>query len=313
MILVTGSLAYDTIMDYPGAFSASIMPDKIHMLNVSFLVDEMRKGFGGTAGNIAYNLSLLGVKCAVFGVVGADFLTYKEFLDRNEVNTSYIKTVNNLFTSTAFGITDKKNNHIWGFYTGADAISNHLSIAGIREKIDFGIVAPHNPSAMVKFAQEYTAKKINYLFDPGMQLPWLSKNDLCLGMEGAKVIISNDYEMSVIKKKLSLGEKEQIGRRDQIIITTFSDEGSLINYNGTAWRIPAAKPKNNSDPAGAGDAYRAGFMAGYLRGYGMDVCGRMGSVAAVYTVEKYGTTTHKYTVSEFTRRYKENFGESISL
>src|SRR3989344_7345344 len=131
MILVSGSLAYDQIMDFPGKFSDSIMPDKIHMLNVSFLVDTMRKGFGGTAGNIAYNLSLLGIKCAILGIAGGDFLPYKKFLEKKEVETKYIKIINNLNTSAAFGITDKSNNQIWGFYSGADRMSQHLSITHI--------------------------------------------------------------------------------------------------------------------------------------------------------------------------------------
>ncbi|OGG14597.1 hypothetical protein A2773_02305 [Candidatus Gottesmanbacteria bacterium RIFCSPHIGHO2_01_FULL_39_10] len=313
MILVTGSLAYDMIMDFPGAFSEHIDPGKVHMLNVSFLVDEMRKGFGGTAGNIAYNLSLLGVRTALLSVVGADFSSYKEFLDKNEVDTSYIKTINTFYTSTAFGVTDRDDNQIWGFYTGADKLTENLSIHDIEGKIDFGIIAPHNPRAMIKFAQEYTKENIPYLFDPGMQLPWLNATDLKTGIKGAKIVIGNDYEMGVIKNKLNIKEKDQIGNKDQIIITTKGSLGSKIDYQGKVYEIPAVKVRSAEDPAGAGDAYRAGFMAGYLRGFEVDTCGRMGAVASAYTVEKYGTTTHKYNMEQFVRRYEDNFGESLDL
>lgn len=313
MILVTGSLAYDMIMDFPGAFAEHINPDKIHMLNVSFLVEEMRKGFGGTAGNIAYNLSLLGIRSTILAIVGADFISYKEFLDKNEVDTSYIRIVNNLFTSTAFGITDKKDNQIWGFYSGADMLTDNLSIFDVKGKVDLGVIAPHNPRAMIKFAREYTKEKIPYVFDPGMQLPWLDKGDLQIGITGAKIVIGNDYEISLIKKKLGLSDEDGLGKSDQIIITTLAQEGSTIEYQSKKYQIPKAAVRTAADPAGAGDAYRAGFIAGYMRGLAIDVCGRMGSVASSYTVEKYGTTTHTYTMDDFVRRYMENFGEKLEL
>ncbi|MBI4067317.1 carbohydrate kinase family protein [Candidatus Gottesmanbacteria bacterium] len=313
MILVTGSLAYDSIMDFPGNFSEHVMPEKVHILNVSFLVDKMHKGFGGTAGNIAYNLSLLGVKTTILAIVGADFAAYGEFLRQNEVDTSYIRTVNNLYTSNAFGITDKKDNQIWGFYTGADMLSDNLSTNEVKGKIDFGVIAPANPKAMIKFALEYQKKGTNYLFDPGMQLPWLSGADLKLGIKGAKIVIGNDYEISLMKKKMGLKETDSIGREDQIIITTLGEKGSIIHYKDVNMMIPAAVTRGASDPAGAGDAYRAGFIAGFMRGLDLEICGRMGSIASVYTVEKYGTTTHKYTTADFMRRYEENFGKKLDL
>lgn len=312
MILVTGSLAFDYIMNFPGKLGDHILPDKIHSLNVSFLVEEMRKSFGGTAGNIAYNLSLLGIRCAIMGITGEDFGTYREFLDKREIDTSYIKMVNNLYTSTAFGITDTKNNQIWGFYSGADSLSDHLSVYDVSGKVDFGIIAPNNPRAMVKFAKEYQQSKTPYLIDPGMQLPWLTGTDLREALKGAKIIIGNDYEMSIMEKKM---EREVVtfAREDKIIITTLGGEGSKINYLDEEIRITVARVKNVSDPAGAGDAYRAGFIAGYMRGLPLGVCGNMGSVAAAYTVEKFGTTTHDYSIEQFARRYKENYGEEIKL
>lgn len=282
------------------------------MLNASFLVEDMRKSFGGTAGNIAYSLSLLGVKCAILGVAGEDFDTYKEFLEKNEIDTSYIKLVNNLYTSTAFGITDSKDNQIWGFYAGADTMTNHLSIRDISGKIDFGIVAPHNPRAMLKFAREYQEEKIGYLFDPGMQLPWLTGTDLKTAFKGAKIIIGNDYEVSVMEKKIEV-PISNFSSEGKIVITTLGAQGSRIVGRGETIDIRAARIRSACNPAGAGDAYRSGFLAGFMRGFSLKVCGQMGSVVAAYTVEKFGTTTHSFTTEEFVRRYKDNFGETLEL
>lgn len=312
MILITGSLAFDHIMNFPGRLGDNIMPDKIHMLNASFLVEDMKKSFGGTAGNIAYSLSLLGIRTAILGIAGEDFQTYKEFLEKNEIDTSYIKLVNNLYTSTAFGITDSQDNQIWGFYSGADKMTDHLSILDVSGKIDFGVIAPHNPRAMLKFAAEYSQTNTPYLFDPGMQLPWLTGADLRRALAGAKVIISNDYEMSVVEKKIE-SSLATFAKEGKIVITTLGPSGSRIMTDNETVNIRAARVRSTSDPAGAGDAYRAGFMAGFLRGFPLKTCGQMGSITAAYTVEKFGTTTHHFTLSDFVRRYKDNFGEEIQL
>lgn len=312
MILVTGSLAFDHIMNFPGKLGDHILPDKIHMLNVSFLVDDMRKSFGGTAGNIAYSLSLLGVKCAILGMTGEDFEAYRLFLEKYEVDTRYIKSVNNLYTSTAFGITDVTDNQIWGFYTGADKLSEHLSITDVRRKIDMGIIAPHNPRAMIKFAREYTQAKIPYLFDPGMQLPWFTESDLRVAFRGAAIIIGNDYEINLMEKKIAAPVKSY-SREGKIIVTTLGNKGSTVTSKEGGISILPAKAYSNADPAGAGDAYRAGFVAGYLRNFSLKTCGQMGAVSAAYTVEKLGTTTHTYSADEFIKRYRENYGENLAL
>lgn len=313
MLLVSGSLAFDNIFDFPGAFSDHIMADKLHMLNVSFLVDTMRKSFGGTAGNIAYTLSLLHTQVSILGSVGKDFAPYEVFLKKHGVDTSLIHRELTLYTATAFGITDKKDNQLWGFYQGADRISHQLNISAIKEKITFGLIAPNNPKAMCKFAKEYTAYHIPYLFDPGMQLPWLLGTELREAFKGAKIIIGNDYEVSVMEKKTGIRPLTQLSKKGKIIIRTLGEKGSEVSENGKTYSIPAARIKNASDPTGAGDAYRAGFMAGYMRKLNVQTCGQMGSVASAYTVEKYGTTTHSFTVDEFCKRYRENFGETIRL
>lgn len=313
MILVSGSLAYDYIFNFPGKFAEHIIPDKLHILNVSFLVENMRKGFGGIAGNIAYSLALLGSEVSILGIAGSDFSPYRVFLEKSNVDTRYIHTTNELFTSTAFGIADKKNNTIWGYYMGADTLSPTLSLSVIKEKIHFGIIAPQNPKTMLKLAREYTKEKIPYLFDAGMQLPWLTGTDLLSAFKGAKIIIGNDYEVAVMEKKTKIKNLSALTASGKIIITTLGEKGSQIAYRKEMHLIKSAKVKSITDPAGAGDAYRAGFMAGYIRNFPFQVCGQMGSVAAAYTVEKYGTTTHYYSLKEFKKRYFENFHERLQL
>ncbi len=192
-------------------------------------------------------------------------------------------------------------------------MSEQLSISNVKEKIDFGIISPHNPKAMCKIAKEYSDRKINYLFDPGMQLPWLNGNDLKEAFKGAKIIIGNDYEVGIMQDKTGIKDLHELSKQDKIIITTLGEKGSEISSQGEKVKIAPAKVKSTLDPAGAGDAYRSGFMAGFMRNFPIIVCGQMGSVASAYTVEKYGTTTHNYSLTEFSRRYQDNFGSSLNF
>lgn len=288
------------------------MADKLHILNVSFLVENMRKGFGGTAGNIAYTLALLKTPVSLLGSIGQDFTPYETFLIKNGVDTSLLQKVNGQYSSTAFGITDRDDNQIWGFYTGADTKSDVISFP-IKKNVDLAIVAPQKPQAMLKLARLYTRKKIPYLFDPGMQLRYLDGKDLSQAFNGAKIIIGNDYEIAVMEKKTGIKNLHDLSNDKKIVITTLGKNGSKLTENGKSTVITAAKVKNASDPSGAGDAYRGGFAAGFVRGFNNQICGQMGSVAAAYTVEKYGTTTHFYSLKEFEKRYKENYKVEIHL
>ena len=185
-----------------------------------------------------------------------------------------------------------------------------MSVDEIKENIDFAVIAPHNPKALVKFAKEYTKLKIPYLFDPGMQLRWLGKVDLLAGFRGARVIIGNDYEIKVMQKKTGIANLHQ-HYSDKVIITTLGERGSKLSWKGEEIMVKSAKVKKTVDPTGAGDAYRAGFLAGYLCNLPLKTCGRMGSVSAAYTVEKYGTTTHKFTLKGFKNRYWQNFSVNL--
>lgn len=310
MITVTGSLAFDNIMDYPGKFSDHIMPDKIHQINLSFLVTTLKKQKGGTAGNIAYNLALLQIPVSIVGMAGVDFSEYAKFLHESGIDTSNIQTAENNLTSSAFIMTDKTDNQITAFYPGAMEYANRLSLEKI--KTDFVVVSPNNPQAMIRFCSECQKSHIPYMFDPGMQLPALNTGDLKNMLNGATILIGNDYEISLLKEKLSLDE-EALLNQVEILITTLGEKGSLVQTKDQNLQISAGKVTNVVDPTGAGDAYRAGFLAGYSKNLDLKVCGQMGSIASCYTVEKYGTTSHTFSLEEFKERYKESFGEDLNI
>ncbi|OGE37566.1 hypothetical protein A3B42_03960 [Candidatus Daviesbacteria bacterium RIFCSPLOWO2_01_FULL_38_10] len=307
MVLITGSLAFDIIMDFPGRFSDHIDPTKIHILNLSFLVDSLKKQKGGTAGNIAYNLALLEIPVSILGSVGEDFDEYQTFLQKAGVDVSNIKIVKNEQTSQAFITTDKADNQITSFYPGSMKNNSSLKIVDLSEKPEFTVISPNDPKAMINFALECQKLEIPYMFDPGMQLPRLTNQDLITGIKGAKILIGNDYEIGLLSSKLKV-KSEKLLENIKILITTLGEKGSIIQTKDQNIRIKAAKPKEVIDPTGAGDAYRAGFLAGYLQGLDLKVCGQMGSVTACYSVEKYGTTTHSFTMDEFQQKYKENYG-----
>lgn len=311
-VLVTGTLSYDYIMDFPGLFVDRIMPEKIHNISLSFLVDKLSKQFGGTAGNIAYSLRLLGVRPILFATAGNDFAPYQKFLTRKHVITKYVKKVRNVPTSSYFVVTDNNDNQIGSFYIGASEYNKSLAVSNIKEKLDFAIVAPNNPTANIHFVSECRKLGIPYLYDPAFQISNYSPQELLNGIEGAAVLIGNDYEIALIEQKLGVSHRSLIAMVP-VLITTLGSKGSIVETQKEAIHIKAAKPKNTSDPTGAGDAYRAGFIAGFLRGFSLQTCGQMGSVAAAYTVEKYGTVTHEYTKKDFVKRYKENFGTSLIL
>ncbi len=306
-IVVTGSLAFDHIMNMPGKFKDHILPDKIHMLNVSFLVDTLRKEFGGTGGNIAYNLALLGIKVELVAGLGKDGGEYRQWLMKNGIGVDEVRIFDDVYTASGFVITDKMDNQIWSFYGGAMRKATKLPLQLIKAKPDLVVVAPNDPKAMIQYAKECQKRNWDYLFDPAFFIPTLPKADLRMAIEGAKIMIGNDYEIALLRdKRQATSYKLQVSR---IWITTLGEKGSVIEQGGKKWKIPAAKVKNTSDPTGAGDAYRAGFLAGYARSLPLDICGRMGSVCAAYTVEKYGTQTHKFSLEEFRQRYRENFGD----
>lgn len=308
-IVVTGSLAFDYIMDFPGVFADHIMPDKIHKLNLSFYLDTMSKQRGGNAGNISYTLSLLKMPVTIVSVAGSDFGEYKKFLKNAGIDTTYIKIIKDESTATAFMMTDKKNNQISGFYPGAIKKADILSLKNAKGDFGFAIISPDNPNAMISFCKESKELDIRYLFDPGMQLPVLSDEQLIEGIQDAEILIGNDYEMELIKKRIG----ESALKKIKILITTLGEKGSEIYANDKTISVSVCKPKKVVDPTGAGDAYRSGFVAGFMRGLSLKTCGQMGAVTAAYAIEHYGTQNHKFTIEEFKKRYVQSFNEVLKL
>lgn len=309
-IFVSGSLAFDNIMDFPDHFRNHILPDKIHNLNVSFLINDLKTNFGGTAGNIAYSLALLGEKPIVLATAGKDFVNYKKWLSKNRVNVSYIKIIEKEFTARAHIITDQGDNQITAFYpgsmkyTGLDLKDQFLS------KNSLAIVSPGSKQDMLKYISVYKKNKIPYIFDPGQQITALTIKEIKTGIEGAKVFISNDYELALVSEKAGWSKTDIIGKVG-VLVTTLGEKGSLIESKGKTYKIPAAKPKKIKDPTGAGDAYRAGFIKGLIAGLTLDKIGRLASVVSVYAVETYGTQNHKFTWEDVQKRYKINYKEGI--
>ncbi|MFA6410855.1 MAG: carbohydrate kinase family protein [Candidatus Buchananbacteria bacterium] len=319
-ILVTGSVAYDRIMNFPGFFKDQILPDKIHILNVSFLVSNLKESFGGTAGNIAYNLSLLQTKPTILANVGAkDFILYEAWLKKNKIDLSQIKILPNQHTASAYIITDQADNQIAGFYPGAmnqpitKEIGNKKTClpAGRSEiRADIAIISPQNPIDMIKLPKLFKQKKVPYIFDPGQQTTSLLGNQLKQAILGSKVLIGNDYEINLISKKTGWKNSELI-KKTEILVTTLGDKGSTIQQGNQVYKIPPAKAKNTSDPTGAGDAYRAGLIYGLLKNWPLPKIGRLAGLVSVYTVEKYGTQTHQFTWKELEKRYWQNFKEKL--
>lgn len=312
-IVVTGSLAYDHIMDFPGLYEENILPHKIKTLSVSFLLDTFNKNFGGVAGNIAYNLSLLHVSPIVLACAGKeDFSPYKKHLSKKNVQLEYAPEIQDAFTANAFMMTDRNNCQIAAFYPGAMAQDKDLSIISVLKKqpIDLMVVSPTMTEAMDKFVKEAKEKKVPYVYVPAQQLPRISDTELKNGIDGAYILIANDYEMSLIEKKTGLTHQE-ILKKVEIVVTTLGAKGSCIEKGKEKIKVGVAPIEKLVDPTGAGDAYIAGFLAGLTSDQSLRTCGQMGALLASFAVEQYGTQKHDFTKGEFEKRYKEAFGEGL--
>jgi adenosine kinase len=300
-IIVSGSLAYDRIMDFPGHFSDHILPDKIHVLNVCFQVNGMREKFGGTAGNIAYALTLLGEKPMISATIGHDYHRYLAWLEKNGISTKTIKIIEEEFTASAYITTDLADNQITGFNPGAMKHSSCLDFDKLNPEDTIVIVSPGNLDDMVNYPRACKARGIDYIFDPGQSLPVLDAKDLLDALEGCRILISNDYELDLIMSKTGLN-KEDLKKRAKAIIVTLGEQGSQVFLPDGEIRIPVVKPKKVDDPTGAGDAYRGGLISGMVRGMDIEQCARRGSVCASFAVECYGTQEYRFSPEEFDER-----------
>jgi adenosine kinase len=305
-IIVSGSLAYDRIMVFPGYFSDHILPEKIHVLNVCFQVNSMKEKFGGTAGNIAYALTLMGEKPGVSATIGHDYHRYFEWLAKNGISTENIKIIGDEFTASAYITTDKADNQITGFHPGAMKYSSFMDFSKLNPKETLVIVSPGNLEDMVNYPRACKARGIDYIFDPGQSLPMLDAKDLVQAIDGCRILISNDYEMDLIMGKTGLN-KEALLRRAKAIIVTLGELGSRVSMPDAEIRIPAVKPRKVEDPTGAGDSYRGGLISGLIRGKDIEQCARMGSACASFAVECYGTQDYRFSLEEFNERYRRCF------
>lgn len=308
-VIVYGSLAYDRIMDFPGKFRDNFLPDKLHFINVSFAVPKLTENFGGTAGNIAYNLSLLRARPIILAEAGNDFAKYSKWLAQLKVETKYIYLEKDLPTASAYIITDKEDNQITGFYSGAMQ-KHYRSFSNNIFKNALVVISPGNCADMSVLVKVCTKKQIPFIYDPGQQIPHLTKNELVWGVKNSLVFIGNDYEVSLVAHRLNISEKT-LGQRTNILIKTLGAKGSEIWHKGKCIKIFIFKPRQVIDPTGAGDAYRAGLVTGLLRRWPIAKIGRFASLIASYAVEQYGTQKHKFTKAELERRYFKRFKESL--
>jgi adenosine kinase len=309
-IVVTGSLAYDYIMNFPGYFQDHIIPEKAHIISVSFLVDSMRKMRGGVAGNIAYNLALLGEHPLLFGAVGHDFGEYENVLTQRGVDTSGLLKVDSEFTASCFINTDQSNNQIVAFYTGAMAQSRAISLHDLDlTGDDLVLISASDPESMRRIAHECQQLGIPYVFDPGKQTPRLEEDMLRDGLAGAKVLVGNDYEFGMMAKKLGMTEADLIASAPMTVITRGA-EGSTIYTSATDGKgvfIPAAPLNELRDPTGAGDAYLAGLVFGIAHDLPLETTGRIAALTAIYAIEQHGCQEHFYTPEQFAARYHDIF------
>jgi adenosine kinase len=302
-IIVTGALAYDRIMNFPGYFSDHILPDKIHALNVCFQVDGIQEKFGGTAGNIAYALMLLGEKPIISATIGKDYQRYFAWLDQNGISTSHIRIIDHEFTAGAYITTDKADNQITGFNPGAMKYSSVLDFDGLDPRKTIVIIAPGNFEDMAHYPRACKARNIDYIFDPGQSLPMWDAEELVRVIDGCRILIVNDYELNLIISKTGL-KKEALMELAGAVITTRGALGSQVSMLDREIAIAAIQARKVEDPTGAGDSYRGGLISGLIRGNDIAQCARMGSVCASFAVECYGTQEYRFTLDEFNERLK---------
>lgn len=307
--LICGSVAYDTIMVFPDQFSRHILPERIHILNVSFMVPKLRREFGGCAGNIAYNLMLLGGDGAPMATVGADFAPYAQWMESHGIDMSRIKPIKNAYTAQAFITTDMDDNQITAFHPGAMSFSHENRIVDTRG-VTHGVIAPDGRDGMIEHARQFAAAGIPFLFDPGQGLPMFDGRDLLDFIDKAKWVAVNDYEAQVLEQRTGLSAHE-IAERVDALIVTLGASGSQIYAQGHRIDIPAATPVAQVDPTGCGDAYRAGLLYGLMNQMDWETTGRIASLMGAIKIENPGTQNHRFTRAEFDNRYEENFGQRL--
>ena len=311
-ILVTGSVAYDYLMTFPGLFKEQILPERLEKISLSFLVDGMTRQLGGVAPNIAYSMALLGERPRVMATVGDDFGEYRIWLNKAGVDTTLMEVVPGLFTASFFATTDQANAQIASFFPGAMGVAAKQSLNGVAPRPDLVVISPNAPDAMTKFAGECRMLEIPYLYDPSQQVLRLEGSELACDMDGAKFLFLNDYEFGLVSKKTGWDLK-QILNHLNIVVMTRGKDGASIFTQGEEISIPIVPESMVVDPTGVGDAFRGGFLAGYAHQWNWELCGQIGSLAAVYCLEHQGPQSHTFTRTEFVKRFRENYDDKGRL
>jgi len=311
-VVLTGSVAYDYLMSFPGRFKDHILPDHLDSLSLSFLVDSLERRPGGIAANIAYSLALLGERPRVLATVGEDFEDYRRSLDTIGVVTSDIKVISGLLTASFFVTTDETDSQIASFYTGAMAHATELSFADLATQPYLVLISPNDPQAMIAYADECMELGIDYFYDPSQQILRLDAETLEVGIRGCEALFANEYELALIEDKTSL-TIDDIIKMTEFAVITRGEEGSDLYTSEGRQRIPIVPPQTTAEPTGVGDSYRAGFLKGYLHGLPLDCCCMMGALCATYSLEHLGPQSHQFTLDEFAARFDTEFESKCDL
>jgi adenosine kinase len=311
-IILTGSVAYDYLMTFPGHFKEQILPERLASISLSFLVDSMSRQRGGTAPNIAYTLALLGERPGIMATVGDDFIEYRNWLETSGIDTTYMEVIPGDFTASFFATTDLDNAQIATFYPGAMAKAATQSLKRLSKRPDLVIISPNDPAAMMNFAAECREFEIKYLYDPSQQVLRLNGEELLRDMDGAHFLFVNDYEYGLISKKTGLDLDGMLQRVDIVVVTRGKD-GADIYAGGKKIFVPVFPTEKIVDPTGVGDAFRGGFLVAYARGWDLSLCGQVGALAAAYCLEQMGTQNHHYTPTEFIARFRTQFDDGGKL
>ena len=312
-ILVTGSIAYDYLMRFPGHFKQHFIAEALDRISLSFLVDDMTKHWGGVAANIAFTLAKFGLRPKLLGTVGRDFGDYRRWLEGKGVDCSTVIQIDELFTASFFANTDEDNNQLAFFYSGAMALARDYAIADVMEgKPDLVIVSPNDPAAMINLTDECRARDIPFIYDPSQQVPRLNGAELKRGMRGAKLMVVNTYEASVICEKTGLS-RDDLRREIEILIITAGENGSTIYVDGASIPVPAFRSDSIVDPTGAGDAYRAGLLAGIAYDLSLELSAQIGALCATYALEEVGTQNHDFALADFALRFRQQIDDGGAL
>lgn len=309
--LICGSLAFDTIMVFQDKFKNHILPDKIHALSVAFYVPEMRREFGGTAGNIAYNLQLLEGNPLIMATAGEDFGTYTQWLNKNKINTTHIKTIPNSFTAQAFITTDTDDNQITAFHPGAMTESHQNSVNDAAD-VSLAVIAPDGRDGMFQHARECFDAKIPFLFDPGQGLPMFNGEELLHFIEMADYLAVNDYESQIIQDKTGLS-LDELAQKVKALVVTLGGKGSQIYADGQRFDIPCVEASEIVDPTGCGDAYRAGLLYGISKGWDWPTCGRLASTMGAIKIASRGGQNHTPTRADIEAIYTQALVNQTAL